>query len=189
MQNIKGETIMTDVRLKILPPWSTFINEIQALFDGDPQIACNVNYESNSPSIVLATNNPDKAAALLKLLPSEKKFGNITLNIGVDCQTISNKAFTSPKELFETAFSGNPAFAYVVSADDYWYVSLTYVVFKNCVVQFFNDNLNDPHGVLSTLYQEIASDVFEGSDACLGGVAYCTDVERKLGRPIDEWVK
>ena len=32
MQNIKGETIMTDVRLKILPHWSTFINEIQALF-------------------------------------------------------------------------------------------------------------------------------------------------------------
>lgn len=99
MQNIKGETIMTDVRLKILPPWSTFINEIQALFDGDPQIACNVNYGSSSPSIVLATNNPDKAAALLKLLPSEKKFGNVTLNIGVDCQTISNKAFTNPKEL------------------------------------------------------------------------------------------
>lgn len=91
---------MTDVRLKILPPWSTFINEIQALFDGDPQIACNVSYESGSPSIVLATNNPDKAATLLKLLPSEKKFGNVTLNIGVDCQTISNKAFTNPKEQF-----------------------------------------------------------------------------------------
>ena len=56
---------MTDVRLKILPPWSTFINEIQALFDGDPQIACNVNAEGTNPSIMLATNNPDKAAALL----------------------------------------------------------------------------------------------------------------------------
>lgn len=33
---------MTDVRLKISPPWVTDINKIQALFDPDPQIACNV---------------------------------------------------------------------------------------------------------------------------------------------------
>lgn len=178
---------MTDVRLKILPPWSTFINEIQALFDGDPQIACNVNAEGTNPSIMLATNNPDKAAALLKLLPSEKRFGNVTLQIGVDCQTVSNLAFATPKALFETAFSGNPAFAYVVSTEDYWYVPFTYVVFKNCVVQFFNDNLNDPHGVLSTLYQDIAREVF-GDCGMAGGVAYCTDVERKVGMPIDEWV-
>ena len=63
----------------------------------------------------------------------------------------------------------------------------TYVVFKNCVVQFFNDNLNDPHGVLSTLYQDIAREVF-GDCGMAGGVAYCTDVERKVGMPIDEWV-
>lgn len=178
---------MTDVRLKILPPWSTFINKIEALFDGDSQIALNVNFDSNNPTVVLATNNPEKAAALLKLLPAEKEFGGVVLKIVVDCYTISNKAFTSPKELFETAFSGNPAFAYVVSADN-WYVPFTYVVFKNCVVQFFNDNLNDPHGVLSTLYQEIASEVFGDCNLC-GGVAYCTDTERKLGKPIEEWVK
>ena len=39
----------------------------------------------------------------------------------------------------------NPAFAYAVSPvdDGYNWFSMTYVVFKNCVVQFFNDNLND----------------------------------------------
>ena len=34
---------MSDVRLKILPPWSIYIKKIEALFDGDPQIACNVD--------------------------------------------------------------------------------------------------------------------------------------------------
>ena len=40
--------------------------------------------------------------------------------------------------------------------DGYWFVDITYVIFKNCVVQFFNDNLNDAHGLISTLYQNIA---------------------------------
>jgi len=177
---------MTNVRLKISPPWVTFINMLLALFDGDPQIACNVNYDASSPSIILACNNGDKVAALLKLLPTERKYGNVTLHIGVD-GPVSNRAFTSMKELFEVAFQNNPAFAYAIAPakEGYYFVDFTYVVFKNCVVQFFNDNLNDPHGVISTLYQDIAENVF--SESGLSGVAFCTDVERKLGMPLGEW--
>ena len=40
---------------------------------------------------------------------------------------------------------------------------------------FFNDNLNDPHGVLSTLYQDIAPEVFANCELCKE-VSYCTDV-------------
>lgn len=176
---------MNDIRLKLSPPWITYINKIIALFDGDPQIACNVDTLSAAPSIVLAVSDPDKAAALMKLLPTEKQFGSVTLTIGVDCETVSNLAFPTYKELFETAFDKNPAFAYAVVPDASYFVPFTYVVFKNCVVQFFNDNLNDPHGVVSTLYQEIAAELFE--DACPAGVSYCTDVERKLGMPLGEW--
>lgn len=175
---------MRNIRLKMSPPWVTYINEMVALFDGDVEIACNVNNSASKPSITLATYNSDKAAALLKLLPSEKQFGNVTLEINVDCPHIPNKAFPTYKELFETAFYKNPAFAYVVVPEGY-FVPFTYVVFKNCVVQFFNDNLNDPHGVISTLYQDIACDLFR--DNCPGGVSFCTDVERKLGKPLGEW--
>lgn len=169
---------MVNTKFKVLPPWLTLMNKIQALFDGDPQIACNIVWAGTHPSITLATNNPDKAAALIKLLPEEKKFGNVTLKIDVDCNTISNKAFADTKELFETAFSGNPAFEYAISTDGYWYIPFTYVVFKKCVVQFFNDNLNDPHGVLTTLYQEIASELFADMEFNTG-VSYCTAVEDK----------
>ena len=58
-----------------------------------------------------------------------------------------------------------------------------YVVFKNRVVQFFNDNLNDIYGNISTLYQEIASDVFKE----ISGVNYCTDIEERVGAPLGEW--
>lgn len=139
------------------------------------------------PSVTLSGYNGDKNAALLKLLPAEKKFGNVTLKINID-GPISNLAFPTPKELFETAFNGNPAFAYAVAPVDegYWFFSVTYVVFKNCVVQFFNDNLNDCHGLISTLYQDTAAEIFE--DADLPNVFYNTDVERgALGKPLGEW--
>ena len=35
---------MNDVRLKISPPWVIYMNKLQALFDGDPQIAFNIDY-------------------------------------------------------------------------------------------------------------------------------------------------
>ena len=178
---------MADVRLKISPPWVTYINKVEALFDGDPQIACNVNYGSVEPSIVLACNNGDKVTALQQILPEEVKFGNIVLKVAVDGKP-SNRAFKNKKELFETAFAKNPAFAYAVSPvdDGYNWFSMTYVVFKNCVVQFFNDNLNDCHGVVSTLYETIADEILTGPGT--EGVYFNTDVERgALGMPLGEW--
>lgn len=179
---------MTDVRLKISPPWITYVNKLQAVFDEDPQIAFNTNFSAGDYSVVLSTNNSEKAAALRWLLPEEKEFGNVTLTIGIDCEKTINKAFGTAKELFETAFAKNPVLAYVVVPDTALWVPFTYVVFKNCVVQFFNDNLNDPHGIISTLYQDIASEIFEDMPFPQhGGICYCTDVEHKLGAPLGEW--
>ena len=101
---------------------------------------------------------------------------------------MSNRAFANPVELFETAFEKNPAFAYVVAPaqDGYFYIDFCYVVFKNCVVQFFNDNLNDAHGLVSTLYQDIANELFAEA-AGLECVHYCTDIEAKLGKVPTQW--
>lgn len=175
---------MQTPRLKISPPWVTYMNKLQALFDGDPQLAFNIDYENMT--VALAGNNGEKNAALQRLLPTEKKFGNITLKIIID-GPIANIAFHTQKDLFDTAFAGNPAYAYSVSPADegYWFFSMTYVVFKNHVVQFFNDNLNDCHGLISTLYQDIAAEIFE--DAELSNVYYNTDIENKLGKPLGEW--
>ena len=178
---------MNQVRMKISPPWVTYINKLQALFDGDPEIAFNVDSQGIEPHVTLTTHNGDKATALVKVLPENVNFGNVDLTISVD-GPFTNRAFKTNKELFETIFSKNPAFAYCVAPTEegYWFIDFCYVVFKNCVVQFFNDNLDDAHGVISTLYQDIAKEIFE--DANLSNVHYCTDVEHgHLGKPLGEW--
>lgn len=178
---------MSYARLKILPPWSLTINKFIALFDGDPQIACNTDYSSGSPAIILACNNGDKVTALRLLLPDEIPYGNVTMKVVVD-GTPSNRTFKSKVELFDAAFAGNPAYAYSIcpAEEGYQWFGTTYVVFKNTVVQYFADNLNDCHGIISTLYQNIAEDLLTGE--AVTGVFFNTDVERgSLGKPLGEW--
>ena len=178
---------MADVRLKISPPWITYIHKVQALFDGDPQIACNCNFGGSAPSIVFACNNGDKVTALQMILPEEISFGNIKLKVVVD-GVPSNRVFTSKVELFDTVFKGNPAYAYSVCPveEGYQWIGTTYVVFNNCVVQFAADNLNDCHGVISTLYETIADELLTGP--ATEGVLFNTNVERAgLGMPLGEW--
>jgi len=176
---------MSDVRLKILPPWSVYIKWIEALFDGDPLIACNVDY--SEPSIVLSCNDGDKVAALIQILPTEFEFGNVKLQVVVD-GTPSNRVFTSKVELFDVAFKGNPVYAYSIcpAEEGYQWFASTYVVFKNHVVQVFADNLNDCHGVVSCLYQDIADRILIGD--ATENAFYNTDVEQgALGKPLGEW--
>ena len=178
---------MTEPRLKILPPWTIVIRKLEALFDGDPLIAFNTNFSGEGPSVVLSCNKGDKVAALLQILPEEVSFGNVKLKVMVD-GTPSNRVFTSKVELFDTAFKGNPAYAYSVcpAEEGYQWIGTTYVVFNNCVVQFAADNLNDCHGIISTLYQNIAEELLTGP--ATDGVFYNTNVERaNLGKPLGEW--
>lgn len=178
---------MTEPKLKILPPWTIVIRKLEALFDGDPQIAFNCDFSGAHPTVTIACNNGDKVAALQKILPEEIEFGNVKLEVIID-GTPSNRAFTSKVELFDTAFAKNPAYAYSVcpAEEDYMWIGTTYVVFNNCVVQFAADNLNDCHGVISTLYETIAEELLTGP--ATEGVFYNTNVERaNLGYPLGEW--
>ena len=180
---------MANVRFKISPPWVIMVRKLEALFDGDPLIAFNVDYNAEGgPCAILSTNNGEKAVALRKILPEEINYGGVKLHVGVECPVWPNIAFPNNKVLFETAFDGNPAFAYAVCPveEGYNWYPITYVVFKNCVVQFFADNLNDCHGVISTLYQDLAEEIFGNGD--VSGVYFNTDIEvGNLGKPLGEW--
>ena len=178
---------MNDVRMKLSPPWVEYVNKMEALFDGDPQIAFNVNLTGKDPTVVLACNNGDKVNALQQILPNKVMFGGVTLHISVD-GVPSNRVFKTKVELFDAAFAKNPAYAYTVSPSDdgYAWFGMVYVVFKCRVVQFFCDNLNDCHGIISTLYQDLAKELLTGE--AVQGVYFNTDVEvGKLGKTLDEW--
>ena len=177
---------MTDVRFKMSPPWILYVSQINALFSNDPDIT--IEYDNDSVEVKLYVNNNKKAAALMYLLPFEKEFGNVTLDIIIipsNHNAVEKVDLTTAKEYFEAAFENNPVFAFTHVVQGIFTNTLTYVVFKNRVVQFFADNLNDIHGNISTLYQELAKDVFNKD--VIPGVLFCTDIEEKVGKPLGEW--
>lgn len=171
-------------KVKLSAPWVTYAREINEMFGRDPQIK--VEYDEDNVEVKLYVENPDKAEAITQLLPVEKFFGGVSLKITV---IPANNFNSAAKSLFDRAFDGNPVFAHTSEFQGLYNQPVTYVVFKKAVVQYFSDNLGDEHGLTSTLYQDIAKDLFE-----VNGVCYCTDIEdivyndgKNLGAPLGEW--
>lgn len=163
--------------MKLSAPWVNFYNEIKALFEEDPEIK--IAFDEEVPEVKLFVENPRKADALMQLLPTEKVFGNVTMKVTVVPADVEETKL----DLISEAFFGNPILAYVWSADTPL-GTFNYAVFENKVVQYFNDDISDINGNRSTLYQEIAKDVF-GTD---GGVMFCTEArDKKLNKPLGEW--
>lgn len=152
--------------IKLSPPWITFANEVKALFDRDKEVI--VTFDENDNSLKLFVDNEAKADALTKLLPEKKDFGNIVVTITV----IPSNREKTQIDLFKDAFAGNPVMSFA-TAYDTPFGNINYVVFEKRVVQFFNDQMNDINQNKTTLYENIARDVF-GSDA---KVYFCTDAD------------
>lgn len=165
---------MEKLKVNMSAPWITFVHEVEALFEQDADV--HVRYDSETNELKLLVDAGDKADALSQLLPTEKVFGNVTLKIEV----VSANKLLEGLDLLEVAFRGNPALAYTYQANTPL-GHVEYAVFQNKVVQFFNDQLDDVNGLKSTLYQEIAKDVFETT-----GVFYCTDTPG-VSKPLGEW--
>ncbi len=163
--------------MKLSSPWVEFYREIEALFAQDDEVK--VVYEEEKNEVKLYVENARKADALTQLLPAEKTFGNVTLKITV---IPANDLEISKADLIAEAFDGNPALSYVQHVDAV-IGAFDYAVFQNRVVQFFDDNLSDINGNKSTLYENIAKDVF-GENV---GVFFCTEAPVSLTKPLGEW--
>lgn len=155
-------------RVKLSPPWVTYSNMIQSLFKGDPDVS--FQFDEDEYSLKIFVEKPEKADALMKLLPSQKEFGNVVLKITV----VPADDSVNYLELFRAAFKDNPNVAEITSVENPFGDLLNFVVFKKEVVQFFNDDTSDMHGVCSTLNEDIARNVFsEGYET----VYFCTDIK------------
>ena len=153
--------------IKIAPPWIQFKNELGALFAKDPEVT--VAYDNDTKVVKLFVQNQRKADALTRLLPSEKRFGNVSLGIEV----IPENHDKDIVALIKDAFAYNEAVSEIWTTDDTITTNpITYVIFQKEVVQYYDDNLGDAHGNRTTLYQDIARDVFEDR---VNGVFFCTD--------------
>jgi len=173
------------VILKLSPPWITYLNELEALFGGDTDVE--ICFDNKKKTVKLTVRTAEKCRAIDWLMPETVKIGAVTLQIDVFCRErcLLKEVTDCDKALFEAAFERNPAFAFAREVEDLFGNKFVYVVFKNRVVQFFNDNLGDIYGNLSMLYEQCARDVLDTEE--LEGVFFCTDVEEKVGKPLGEW--
>lgn len=151
--------------MKMVSPWVEYYRKIETLFQQDNEIR--VVYDEESNTISLYVNNDAKADALFQVLPMEKSWGNVSIRINV---VPANGFRTAPSGTFETIFKGNPAVSFIKTVEGISSNSLTYIVFNKEVVQYFNDDLGDYYGQCSTLYQDLAKEIFGDHD----GVFFCT---------------
>lgn len=157
-------------KMKLSPPWCTYVNKVKGLFNGDPDIK--IEFDEEEYILQLFVDDDEKADALMKLLPPQKEFGNVVMKINV----VPANNSTDYLELFRAAFKNNPNVVDITSVENPFGEPLNFVVFKKEVIQFYNDDISDLNGVLSTLNEMSAREVFGSS---YDTVNFCTDVEPK----------
>lgn len=152
-------------------PWIIFKNQVEKMFEKDPEV--HVEYDEDDNNIKLFVDNAEKAEALNKILPMRKTFGNVEIKITV----VPANGEDERMKYVKTAFHGNGALSHLTTIQDippmHMSNPITYCVFKKEVVQYNADNLGSESGVASTLYEDLAREIF-GS---IGGVYFCTDTE------------
>lgn len=148
-------------KLKLSPPWSIFYDEISAMFKPDPEVK--VVMDEKNYTIYVFVSNPKKSAAIAKILEQEKKFGRITLKVLVPPPNDDEYKFANGVELYQAAFEKNPRLSYVQPKTSIFDTSF-YVVFRNEVIQYFNDDISDINSQCSTLAEYIARDIFVGTE-------------------------
>ena len=161
---------MTD-KLKLSAPWITYAHEFEALFGNDPNVKVVYN-DGDDKEITLFVQGSEKADALMQILPAKKDFGNVSVKVTVrpanDDTYVPSKA-----DLIAKAFDGNPVLSNIVDTGPNVAFPATYFVFANKVVQYYNDQMDNPYGVKSTLYENIARDILDDGSV---GIYYTTDV-------------
>ena len=155
-------------------PWVLYYRNVAALFEKDPSI--HVILDNDTTTLKLYADTTEKFEALKKVFPEYKEFGNVKLTIEiVPANTIvTNKHLKNDAtevEIFKTLFDGNRAVAYIKEVSGVFPTTFTYIVFIKQVVQFFTDNLTDLNGISSTLYQNVAREIFPDTDY----IFFCTD--------------
>lgn len=167
--------------LSLVTPWVGHYNKIAAFFKHDPDVK--VIYYNEAKLVKLLVDNGEKAGALDTLLPDEVTFGDVTLHIAV--VPANGVTISIPRSIYSVAFTGNDAVDDIVTIEGVFSNPLTYIICHKEVVQYYTDDLGDYYGMRSTLYEDIAREIFTQGE----GVLYSTNVEEvaEFGNPLGEW--
>lgn len=158
---------MNNKEFEMASPWMIYFRKLDTFFRNDDSV--NVTFDKDNNAIKIYVTGEAKAEALGKLLPSRKSFGNVIIDIIIYPANTSTK---SRMELLKTALEGNKAVSYIRSMSIASLNDFNFIVFVPKVVQYYNDDTSDINGICSTLYQDLAKDLF-GEQA---GIFFCTDL-------------
>ena len=155
-------------KVKLSPPWDEYARKLMALFAQDEEIT--IEYKERENKISIWVDNTDKYEAMSKLIPAEMDFGGHKLNIEI----IPADAVIAEKDnryYLKKLFRGNNAVSEIIDTE-IGAADVTYIEFEKEVIQFWNDNLADLHGIKSTLMEDIAREIMPETT----NVFYGTDV-------------
>ena len=142
-------------------------HRIIAIFGDDPEIETNLEYGDEISTLTITVNNSKKAAAISKLLPKKYEFANIQLIVKVED---SSDTEVTP-DVIKDALEGNPHFKELKEVVIPIIEAKAYVcIFNKEVIQFLNDNASSLHGFEFRIAEDIAREVFKGSQ-----IFYTTD--------------
>ena len=155
-------------KVSMVSPWMDYVKKLEAFFQKDDAVKIEF-IDGEAREVKVYVEGGRKAEALEKLLPKSIDFGNVTVKVTVVPANLEE----SKAALFRAAFEGNDAVNFIETVTPpFSSNSFTYVVFEKDVVQYWNDNLGDFYGLSSTLYQDLAKEIFNGND---DGIYFCTD--------------
>lgn len=147
--------------LHLSAPWIEFERKIEALFTKDTDISFVYDADNNPYVLDIYINGINKYVAATQLIGESHNFGNVTLEIHYHLGN-ENEPEKMYRDLFADLFEGNPVLKSIATTpSDMAFGGTTYLCFAKEVVQYWNDDLSNPHGVTSTLYETIAGDVFK----------------------------
>jgi hypothetical protein len=166
-----------ETRETLCPPWITYRNEVEMLFEQDPEVSVSkvTPSEDRNQIMSISSKNIGKMRAISMLIPTKISFGNVNLNIKFNI--IDNCATVA--DIYRSAFAGNPALEEIIENVPAGKVKFIYLLFQKKVVQFWNDNAGDPYGNIATLYQEIANNVCKKYE----NVYFCTQPDPMQADP------
>ena len=154
--------------LKLSAPWQIYYKELCELFKFDPEVR--IVYDTDAQIINIYVDNAAKADAMYIVLPTEKSFGSVVVEINVVPANKNNLRRTRGT-IYEDLFYKNPIVDDIITIEGVMTNPITYIIFKKEVVQYYNDSLSDAHGLCSTLYQDIAKRVLNADE----GIFFCTN--------------
>lgn len=150
-----------DLELDLSAPWYVFHTQVFKLFEQDAEVIVDEELEETETGFIFGiySKNIKKIQAIKKLIGSKVVFGDVAVDIDYGENENEDVA-----EVWKDAFSGNPLFCGIVSADIPFDGSCDYAIFKRDIIDFYDDNISDVNGNSHYIVADLVKEVVSNKD-------------------------